>query len=279
MEKNKSIVDLFVEKYKSRFSQYEESPINKPKKKKVKVKEKEPTEEFKIPEVEPEQTTQPLVEVEKEKEEKKEPGKGKQRELVYGPAPEIERKPDFTLRQKESPPKMLETDEIVPVKETKKKGDEIEQFKRNLPSKEFQRHIVPVKYEENAPPPFGLVETKDTAKSLSMMEEVWEGLRQQGVSEKEIEEMKKKYEETGKVSFDLELKHPSPFGNAVAGFAVRTEGKTPEEVWKEIESLLRASRVPQSEINRAKKEFMRSGEVIVTSLPINIGKGFRKLPK
>ena len=286
---NKSIVDLFIEEYGRdvRKVQAEESPTDKSKKKKTRVKEKEFESEFKIPGVEfKEPTTEPLAKVKEEekeqKKEKKEPGR--QRELVFGPAPDIKKAPDFIVevREGEEP-----TEEIVPVKtpeeitlkKTKKK-DEIERYRRDLPSKEFERHIVPpIKYKEEVPPPFGLIETKDKGEFLSKMEEVWNYLERLGVSKEEIEKMRKKYEETGELSFTV-ASSKIPFGGGMFGLMVSTEGKTPEEVWKEIEKLLRASRVSEHTLKSVKKEFMSSGEAKVTSFPLSEIPMFRKrLPK
>jgi hypothetical protein len=250
------------------------------KKKKVKTKDKETPElKFKMPEVEFQQTTQPLAEVEKEKVEEQ-PAEETQKKLVFGPAPDIKKKPDFLLRPspKEAPKPEEEAVGFGKAEPTVRPEEQIERYKRNLPSKEFQRGLSPViDFEEEAPPPFGLMGTQSEEKFTGTLEQIWHRLKEMGVSEETTEAMKKKYEATGEVSFDLiSEKIPQPF-TGMRGFVVKLEGKTPEEAWQHLERLLKANRVPPRAIKKIKEEFMRSGTIGATSFPFS--EQPKKLPK
>ena len=250
------------------------------KKKRVKVKDKETSEpKFKMPEVAPEQTTLPLAEVEKENVEEQ-AAEESQEKLVFGPAPDIKKKPDFLLRPspQTSPKSEEETVSLDKAEPTVRQKEQIERYKRNLPSQEFQRGLSPViDFEEKAPPPFGLMGTQSEEKFTGTLEQIWQRLEETGVSKETIEAMKKKYEATGEVDFDLvSEKIPQPF-TGVRGFMVRLEGRTPEEAWQHLEMLLKANRVPPRAIKKIKEEFMRSGEIGATSLPVL--EQPKKLPK
>lgn len=289
-------LDKLLKEYKRRkvgvllegdFYKYSQYGIPKEEKDKNKKTKEVITEEPKVKEkpqfVEPE--TAPIAESEKkektkeEKEEEKKETKKEVQKLKYGPAPTELIKPDFILTPKKEETKEGEPE--YPIEKYKKETLPTVR-KKHLPTTR-KREIVPiskdiVEYTPEAPPPFGLKATENIIEETETMAEVWDMLKRLGVNKDEIEAMKKKYEETGDVSFLVSSKE-IPLGGSLYGLAMDIKGKTKEEIAKEVISMLEKLKVPRSTIKNIMDEFLKSGKIKVTTLPVEFGLKTKRLPK